>query len=312
MQSSAESLAPADLVGALVTSATQALAVAGVASPRLDAELLLAHACQMDRAGLYSRWHSAAPAECRERFGVMLARRQRREPLQYIIGRQEFWSLELVVTPDVLIPRPETELLVELALARLSAQTAPTLTLARCRNWQQGREPRRIAASKICDLGTGSGCLAIALAHELPDAEVWALDISEAALAIARRNARLHGVAERIRFLASDVFSAARDLRFDAIVSNPPYVRSRDLVVAQPELAWEPRQALDGGPGGLSCVERVVGEAAAYLNPGGWLLMEIGADQGAVVERLANAAHFATVSIRPDYAGLPRALVARR
>lgn len=164
----------------------------------------------------------------------------------------------------------------------------------------------------MCDLGTGSGCIAVALAYELQEAEIWALDISEAALAVARLNARKHGVAERIRFVNSDGCAAVRWVGFDVIVCNPPYVSSGELETAQPELAWEPRRALDGGPTGLTVVRRLLAESAASLKPGGWLLMEIGADQAPAVERLARAANFTTLSIRPDYAGLPRALVARR
>ncbi len=279
-------------VGALAKSAAAVLAAAGVDSARLNAEVLLALACGIDRAGLYARWRSAVAPDSRWRFDQFVARRRRREPLQYIVGDQEFWSLDFLVSPAVLIPRPETELLVELVL-----QTVRDT---------RGRVPR------VCDLGTGSGCIAVALARELPEAEIWALDISEAALAVARLNARKHGVAERIRFMNSDGCSAVRRAGFEVIVCNPPYVSSGELDMAQPELAWEPRQALDGGPTGLTVIERLLAESPASLKPGGWLLMEIGADQGPATERLARAGNFTALSIRPDYAGRPRALVARR
>jgi release factor glutamine methyltransferase len=285
---------PTDTVGALVECGTATLAAAGVPTARLDAEVLLAHACGIDRAALHARWRSLVPADYRSHFDALVVRRQRREPLQYIIGHQEFWSLDFVVTPDVLIPRPETELLVELAVAILS-DAAPGAPL-----------PLR-----LCDLGTGSGCIAGALARERPHADIWALDTSEAALGVARFNARRHHLIDHIRFLASDGLSAARGLRFDAIVCNPPYVSSRELQRAQAELAWEPRHALDGGPNGLSVIERMVAQAPGYLRETGWLLMEIGAGHGPAVERLARSAGFGSVSIRADYAGLPRALVAQ-
>jgi len=354
-----EILQPTDTVGALVESATAALAAAGIPTARLDAEVLLAHGCCLDRAALYARWRSVVSADCRLRFDAVVARRQRHEPTQYIVGHQEFWSLNFVVTPDVLIPRPETELLVELALAILSEatfgaplpggsvdkcerpldtapETGPTrgergkacktniqsITpssrphLAAYRGVPAGRKSTLLREGehplRLCDLGTGSGCIAVALTRELPHAHVWALDVSEAALDVAQLNARRHTVAEHIHFLVSDGFSAADGLRFDAIVCNPPYVSSRELQRAQPELAWEPRRALDGGPNGLAVIERIVAEAPRYLTERGWLLIEIGADQGPAVERLARAAGFSSVSIRADYAGLPRALVARR
>jgi release factor glutamine methyltransferase len=356
-----EVLQPADTVGALVESGTAALAATGIPTARLDAEVLLAHACGIDRAALYARWRSIVPAECRSRFDTLVARRQRREPLQYIVGHQEFWSLDFVVTPDVLIPRPETELLVELALTKLAQKSPvasrsplptnePAVPVRHARNPQAGiqwvgdgfppkdcgndeKKYRRMrfvgparqrsagqrflaegqgdASLRLCDLGTGSGCIAVALACELPHADVWALDISQAALGVAQFNARRHGVADRIRFLAGDGLSATNGLRFDAIVCNPPYVSSRELQRAQPELAWEPHYALDGGPTGLTVIERIVAEAPGFLGERGWLLMEMGADQGPAVEQLARVVGFSSVSIRADYAGLPRALVAQ-
>jgi release factor glutamine methyltransferase len=366
---------PADTTGALVASGTATLAAAGVPTARLDAEVLLAHACGTDRAGLYAHLSSVVSSDCRSRFDTLVLRRQRREPLQHIVGHQEFWSLDFVVTPDVLIPRPETEMLVELAVAilpeasfafplpqeavdhrephpsRRSQRKGPPqggrkLVLEHNNRTARPEEPppeqarssravskgsggvskgarrkestvplgggRGDAALRLCDLGTGSGCLAVTLARELPLVQVWALDISEAALDVARFNARRHGVAERVHFLPSDGFSAVNGLRFDAIVCNPPYVPSCELQRAQPEIAWEPRSALDGGVTGLAVIRRVVAEAPRYLEDGGWLLMEMGADQRAAVEQLARAAGFSSVSVRTDYAGLPRALVVQR
>ncbi|MFI5397534.1 MAG: peptide chain release factor N(5)-glutamine methyltransferase [Candidatus Binatia bacterium] len=293
MDTAAQTDTPADTAAKLVESASAHLADAGIETARLNAEVLLAHACNIDRSALYAGWHRRVPAECRTRFETMLTRRLAREPLQYIVGSQEFWSLDFLVTQDVLIPRPETELLVELAL-RLPCVGA------------------QHAAPLLCDLGTGTGCIAVALARELPRAGIWAVDLSAAALAVAAANAQRHAVADRIHFAKSDLLVAVADLRFDAIISNPPYVRSDELQGSQPELGWEPCLALDGGASGLGVIERVVTESRPCLKDGGWLIMEIGADQGRAVERLAHAAGFDPVSIRPDYAGLPRALVARR
>lgn len=300
MNTAAQTDTPADTAAKLLESASARLADAGIETARLNAEVLLAHACNIDRSALYAGWHRRVPAECRARFETMLTRRLAREPLQYIVGSQEFWSLDFLVTQDVLIPRPETELLVELALRLPRAGV------------QHGRERAQHAAPLLCDLGTGSGCIAVALARELPRAEIWAVDLSAAALAVAAANAQRHAVADRIHFAESDLLVAVGDLRFDAILSNPPYVCSDELQDSQPELGWEPCLALDGGAAGLDVIKRVVTESHPRLKDSGWLIMEIGADQGSAVERLAHAAGFGPVSIQPDYAGLPRALVARR
>ena len=171
-----------------------------------------------------------------------------------------------------------------------------------------GRNERNIT---ICDLGTGSGCIAVALARELRQARIVATDISPAALAVARANARRHHVAECIHFVASDLFAAVDGCRFDVIVCNPPYVRAGDLQGLQPELTWEPRQALVGGTDGLALIRRALLAAPAHLTDGGWLLVEIGADQATAVLGLARAAGFKRVSVHADYAGLPRVVAAR-
>ena len=361
---------PAESAGALVESASARLAAAGIATARLDAEVLLAEASGRDRTALYTGWRRELPTGCRTRFAALLTRRLAREPLQYIVGRQEFWSLDFMLTPAVLIPRPETELLIELASRLLTGtesgsplppegtpnEPAVPTHIRHARNLlagiQAGRKggamegwtgrgdstspfpllgkegvhwPNRSVHQRqsesqgessrglrLCDLGSGSGCIAVALARELPRADIWALDISAAALAVAKTNARRHAVAERIHFFQSDLLAAVRAPRFDAIISNPPYVRSADLRRAQPELGWEPAQALEGGTSGLDVIERVVTQSYDCLKPDGWLIMEIGAGQGGAAERLGHAAGFSSVSVAPDYAGLPRALVARR
>jgi len=280
--------APRRSIDQLLVDATAALEDAAVGTPRLDAEVLLARACGLNRTELYVRGREAVAAPCLAAFHTMLARRLRREPLQYIVGTEEFWSLEFMVTPDVLIPRPETELLVELALSS---------------------SPR---AAALCDVATGSGCIAVALARELPHAQVWGLDISLAALDVAAANAQRHGVGERLHLAVSNLLAAVGTRRFDVITCNPPYVASGEIASLQPELAWEPRRALDGGDAGLTVIRRVLATVPDHLVDGGWLLMEIGADQAGAVSALARQARYTTWRIQDDYAGLPRVFMARR
>jgi len=273
----------------LLAAAAPRLAAAGIDSPRLDAEVLLAHALGVGRSGLYARVHDVVPAAAAERFEALLARRVRREPVAYLTGVQEFWSLPFAVTPAVLIPRPETELLVELALAQVPSAAAPV----------------------VLDVGTGSGCLAVAIAHERSGARITALDISRAALEVARRNAATHGVSQRVTWIASDLFDGlAADARFDLIVSNPPYLAPTDA--ASPELASEPRAALYAGADGLDIIRRLIAAAPRRLRPGGQLLIEIAQAQSDAVLELARSAGFAAVQVVPDLAGIPRALVAQR
>jgi len=327
----------------LLADATRALTGAGIDTARLDAEVLLAAAWGVDRTGVYLRAREAVPAAVDAGFRASLARRCAREPLQYIVGRQEFWSMEFVVTPDVLIPRPETELLVELASATVrdcSLSLPPSKKgdrggvvrtmhrqIPRDLPFSKGGTRRRTEdlqglvregqdegfATRLCDVGTGSGCVAVALARELPDAEIWALDISRSALVVAHANAHCHGVAGRVRCVESDLFAAVAEQRFDVIVSNPPYVSATELAGGQAEVQWEPRRALDGGgPAGLEVIERLLSAAPAHLIDGGWVLVEIGAGQGDAVVALARAAGLRDVVVRPDYAGLPRVVMARR
>lgn len=282
-------------VDQLIAEAAVSLDAAGVGTPRLDAELLLAAACGVDRTALYVRGSEPVHGPSGATFRSFLARRMRREPLQYIVGRQEFWSLEFAVTPDVLIPRPETELLVELALDAARSVGA-----------------RDAAPLRLCDVGTGCGCIAMALAHELPSAEVWAVDISMRALAVAELNAQRLGVAERLRFLRGDLFASVARQRFDIILANPPYLTRDDFADLQPEVAFEPRIALDGGADGLATIRRLLAAAPDRLAAGGRLLMEIGSEQAAAVESVARAVGFKAISIRSDFAGLPRVLMAQR
>lgn len=277
------------------------LAAGGIDTPRLDAEVLLADALGIGRTALYARLAARPSAAQQAAFRQRLIRRARREPVAYITGKQEFWSLGFAVERDVLIPRPETELVVETGLGLFGSHATAT--------------PR------IADVGTGSGCLAIALATELPRARFWAVDRSSAALAIARRNARRHGVAARIGLWCGDLLDAvAGRSAFDLIVTNPPYVATPSLDRAAglaPEVRdWEPRGALDGGPDGLDCYRRLLGRGSRngidLLRPGGWFVAEIGRDQRDAVRALASRPELSFVRCVRDYAGLDRVVVFRK
>jgi release factor glutamine methyltransferase len=211
--------------------------------------------------------------------------------VSYIIGRREFWSLDFIVTPAVLTPRPETELLVETAVEVVAAKSPP----------------------RILDLGTGSGAIAVALAKEIIGAEIVATDISREALEIARANARRHGVEDRISFLAGDLFAPVADIQgaFDLIVSNPPYIRRDDIAALPRDVRdFEPHIALDGGVDGLHFYRRIAGEAARYLSADGAIAMEIGAGMGEEVARLFTGAKFGSVRVEKDLAGLERVVSA--
>jgi release factor glutamine methyltransferase len=276
---------------------TQFLRDAGIESARLDAEVLLGRALDKERADIYLGMESTLNDSDEKIFRESLTRRAQGEPVAYITGHKEFWSLDFVVTPDVLIPRPETELVVELTLegAIMATTKAPL---------------------KILDIGTGSGVIAIALAKELPAAEIWAVDVSAAALNIAEVNARRHGVAERIKFLDGDLFNPIAELgrRFDVIISNPPYVLSKEIANLGREVRdWEPKMALDGGPDGLDCYRQIIGGAHTYLAPEGRVLLEIGDDQGTAVAGLfVRAEGFEAATIFQDYAGKDRVIGASK
>jgi release factor glutamine methyltransferase len=277
----------------VLMDSTQFLRDAGIESARLDAEVLLGHAMDKEKADIYLGMESTLNDSDEKIFRKLLTRRAKGEPVAYITGHKEFWSLDFVVTPDVLIPRPETELVVELTLevAIMATTKAPL---------------------KILDIGTGSGVIAIALAKELPAAEIWAVDVSAAALNIAEINAQRHGVAERVKFLDGDLFDPITELghRFDVIVSNPPYVLSKEIANLGREVRdWEPKMALDGGPDGLSSYRRMIDLAHKYLAPEGRVLLEIGDDLGkAVAELFARAGGFEKATIYQDYAGKDRVI----
>ncbi|OAI39859.1 hypothetical protein AYO40_05360 [Planctomycetaceae bacterium SCGC AG-212-D15] len=279
-------------VGRLLDWTAQHLAKKGAEYPRLDAEVLLAHALGCRRIDLYAGRHEEIAAdELRERFRELIRRRLEGCPVAYLVGRKEFFSLEFEVGPGVLIPRPETEFVVMECLARARGQ----------------------AGVRIIDIGTGSGCIPVTLARHLPDADITAVDISDDALAFARRNAARHGVAKRIRFLAGDLFAPVAGESFDFVLSNPPYIAREDI----PQLPvgvrqYEPHVALGGGPGGYAVLERLLGEAPRVLKPGGYLIVEIGAPQEQPVrERFAARAGYDLAPTVYDFARHPRVLCAR-
>lgn len=255
---------------------------------RLEAELLLAHALDRPRSWFYAHAGDLLePRDARE-FEALLRRRDHGEPVAQITGHRGFWSLELAVTADTLIPRPETELLVELALERLPRA-----------------EPRR-----VIDLGTGTGAIALAIASERPLADITAVDASAAALQVARDNASEAGLP--LRLLASDWFSAVAGECFDLIASNPPYIAEDDPHLRQGDLRFEPRSALASGPDGLDAIRRIVRDAPAFLAPGGWLLVEHGYDQGPAVRALMHDAGLQSVATERDLEQRDRVTLGRR
>lgn len=278
------------------------------AEAAVDADVLARHALGgWERGQLIVRQHDACPAGFAGVFETLVRRRERREPTGYIIGHREFWNLDMEVTPGVLVPRPETEFLVEEVLSLLSPPPG-----------DPGDAPGSAAAAapvraRIADVGTGSGCLAVAIARWLPAAEVVAIDASEEALAVARRNAERHDVARRMQFFEADLLAGVPG-PFDAVVSNPPYVPEPDIPGLQPEVRdHEPLQALVGGADGLDVIRRLVPQAAAALRPGGWLVFEFGFGQADGVRAIVEAEpRLELVAIKPDLAGIPRMAVARR
>lgn len=277
---------PVDTIGATLARDGARLAAAlgfDFAAGYREAQGLLAHVAGLSRAQLAASRRDALDAGIRARYEHLIARRGRGEPYAYLVGRREFHGLDLRVTPAVLIPRPETELLVDTVLARLEPDTAV----------------------QILDLGTGSGAVAIALAHRRPLAGITAVDASTAALDIARGNATHLGVT-RIRFLLGDWYAALGPERFDVIVSNPPYVAAGDPHLGQGDLRFEPRVALVGGVDGLDCIRTLVRGAARHLKPHGALYFEHGHDQAAACRALLECARFEGVQTITDLAGMER------
>lgn len=266
----------------------------GIENPRSDAEVLLAHALACERIDLYLNHDQPLQAEELSRFKKLIQRRCRREPVAYIRGIKEFWSLEFIVTPDVLIPRPETEGLVEAALRHCCERDS----------------------IDVLELGTGSGIISVSLAHERPRWRFWALDISEKAITIARLNARKHASADRIAFMVGHWFEAigGHKKSFDLIVSNPPYIARDVLPTLEPDVHdYEPSQSLNGGPEGLDCIAHIINTASGYMKPGGRLLIEIGYDQGEAAQELGRACGaYDHINVDKDFSGHDRLVRLRK
>jgi release factor glutamine methyltransferase len=277
----------------LVQGARDRFMQAGISAnlAALDAELLAREVLGWDKARFLTERHADATSAFLLNFEHFVARRVRREPISYITGFREFWGIDFEVTPDVLIPRHETELIVEEALERIDKDSCPL----------------------IVDVGTGSGCLAVVLAREVPGARVIATDVSGDALAVARRNAARHGVADRVRFIETSFLHGVDD-GADMIVSNPPYVPSVSAPGLTPEVGeYEPSVALFGGEDGLEGLRRVLGESVSKLVPGGWLIMEFGYGQDDLVPALVgDCAGLNVVKIRHDIQNIPRTAIIRK
>jgi release factor glutamine methyltransferase len=264
----------------------------GIETPRLDAECLLAHALGSDRLRLYVEFEKPVEASERARFRELVRRRaDARVPVAQLTGRREFWSLPLQVTPDVLVPRPETETLVEAALALL---------------------PDREAAWRILDLGTGSGAVALALATERPAARITATDLSGAALAVAARNVEVLGHGDRVRLLEGDLFAPLAGEEFDLVVSNPPYLAESGADGLAPELRHEPRSALFAGRDGLDVLRRIAAQVRERLAPGGAVAVEVDPSQAQAVRECFHEAGLVETALHRDLAGRPRVVAARR
>lgn len=279
------------LIRDALCTAIERLTAARVGSPRMNAELLLIFTLSCDRAYLYAHPERELSSEEEHRYRDVLDQRARGIPAQYITGHQEFWGMDLIVSPAVLIPRPETEHLIETVL-RLSDES-------------------REASLRIVDVGTGSGCIALALAKELTAAEVHAADISPAALEIARANAARHQLENRISFHETDLLAGFAPFVFDFVVSNPPYVGESEQDQVQLEVRkFEPRNAVFAGPTGMEVIERLIPRAEAVLKPGGWLVIEI---SGTIVERVKHLlSSWEDVQITNDLQGIPRVAAAHK
>jgi release factor glutamine methyltransferase len=288
-----------------------------VPSAALAAELLLMHTLERDRAWIYAHPELELDATAHEQYFSSIAKRASGMPTQHLTGHQEFWGLDFEVTPDVLIPRPETEHVIEIVLERLGIGT-------------DASSPRRKMEFRIADVGTGSGCIAIALAHELPAAQIIATDISAAALDVARRNASRHGAAARIDFVecnlldslqhrspvtshTSPTLSASQSPHFDLIASNPPYIGRQGAATLPREVReHEPEVALFGGETGTEIYASLIAQAAALLKPGGILVLELGHTSAEHVSRLLDAPEWTSVAITNDLAGIARVASAQR
>ena len=293
-------------VRAALKEAIARLRAARVPSQTLAAELLLMHALGRDRTWLYTNPDQALDASAAETYFALIARRAAGEPTQYLTGKQEFWGLEFEVTPAVLIPRPETEHVIEVALERLGERGIQI-------NMKTGAPS---PALRIADVGTGSGCLAVALAHELPHAKILATDISAAAIEVARRNAARHHLSGRIQFIPANLLENApvSPLSFDLIVSNPPYIAREEAASLPAEVRdHEPHAALFGGRTGTETYAELIRQAGELLRPAGVLVLELGYNSADAVRKILQAERrWANISLTNDLAGIPRVIAAER
>jgi release factor glutamine methyltransferase len=279
--------------------ARETLEKAGVDNPGRDAELIISHCLGIDRVTLYKD-NPEIPEDINSGMDEFARRRSKREPLQYILGYVEFSGLKIKVGPGILIPRPETELLAEEAVKKISTINSQRSKL------------------RVLDLCTGSGCLALAVAKRFPDAEIYATDSSESAIRCAGENAAINAV-RNVIFLRGSLFDPIKNLfragsfSFDFIISNPPYIKRGDIGKLQPEIReWEPAEALDGGEDGLDYYRMIISEAGSYLKEYGLLMFEVGMDQAETVKRMARDYGFSVISLIKDYAGIERILIAGR
>ncbi len=293
-----------------LNAAVEQLATARVPSPRMNAELLIMFTLDCDRAYLYAHPERELTSGETQRYAQALARRATGIPAQYITGHQEFWGLDLIVSPAVLIPRPETEHVVESVLELVLGSFSTDR-----QEQKQNQRPRTGVSAphelRIVDVGTGSGAIALALAKELPTADIYATDISPEALEVARANAARHELAPRIEFHLADLLGKFPPASFDFVVSNPPYVGDSEEDSVQLEVRkFEPRNAVFAGPTGLEVIERLIPQAEAALRPGGWLVFEI---SGTIADRVRNLlSGWAEVEIRNDLQGIARVAMARK
>jgi release factor glutamine methyltransferase len=301
-------------IGRLLTWTIDYLGKHGAENPRLDAEVLLAEARGCKRIDLYAAYGEPADEQVRTAFRELVRRRAAGTPVAYLVGRREFYSLEFEVTPDVLIPRPETELLVVALLDHVKTRGAGGSGLGAEDNRPPAPSPEALAPLAIADVGTGSGVLAVCAAKYVPTSRITAIDISPAALAVARRNAARHGVAERIEFVESDLFTGLPpDAKFDYILSNPPYVSTAEMTELPVDIReHEPHSALHAGERGTDVIAALVHQAAARLKSGGVLLVEVSPMIAPAVEQLVrDSAAFELVPTIRDLAGHPRVVQAK-
>lgn len=274
----------------LIQKTTAFFEKSGVPDARLDVELLLAHVLDLKRMDLYLQFERVLSEAELDRLRPLVRRRATREPLQHLVGTVEFCGLQLAVTPQALIPRPETEGLVEKALHLLDRPAATVL-----------------------DMGTGTGAIALAIARARPAARCVAIDLSEEALALARVNGEKHGLLSRVDFRPGNLFEPLKpDERFDLIVSNPPYIPSDDIPGLQPEVRFDPVLALNGGADGLEMIRKLAAGAGIFLKEGGWLVMEIGHRQAPAVRELLKATGWQAVEFEKDFQGMDRVAAARK